>query len=60
MKSYEKPRRWTAIAQPFTQENQMMTPKLSLRRANILSAYDKLVYQLYDESVGFELTSRRQ
>lgn len=52
LKSYERPAMWTAITQPFSQENQMLTPKLSLRRANILKAFQPLVDQLYHEDQG--------
>jgi hypothetical protein len=32
MKGYEKIHRWCPVLEPFSQENQLMTPKMSLRR----------------------------
>lgn len=52
MKSYERPQRFYAITEPFTQENQMLTPKMSLRRANVLKVYGDLVAEIYGGSRG--------
>ena len=35
LKNFEKPTQWLPLVQAFSQENQMMTPKMSLRRAVI-------------------------
>ena len=47
LKSFERPSQWLPVAQPFSQENQMLTPKMSLRRANVLAAYQDKVDALY-------------
>ena len=39
MKSFEKPLKWIYTLDPFTQENQLLTPKMSLRRNNVLKIY---------------------
>jgi hypothetical protein len=36
MKNFEKPIKWIYTFEAFTQENQFLTPKMSLRRNNIL------------------------
>jgi long-chain acyl-CoA synthetase len=47
VKGFERPTQWLPIAHPFSQENQMLTPKLSLRRVNIVAAYKAAVDALY-------------
>ena len=47
LKSYERPSQWLPIVHAFSQENQMMTPKLSFRRANILKAHQPKLDALY-------------
>jgi long-chain acyl-CoA synthetase len=56
LKNYEKPGAWTAILHPFSQENQQLTPKMSLRRNNILSAYQPLIDAIYKGEQGHKLT----
>jgi len=48
LKGFEKPVLWQPIAQAFAQENQMLTPKMSLRRVNIVTAYGGLLKALYE------------
>ncbi|KAJ1396809.1 hypothetical protein B484DRAFT_407213, partial [Ochromonadaceae sp. CCMP2298] len=48
LKSFEKPVLWQPIAQAFSPENQMLTPKMSLRRANVVKAYAGLLQALYE------------
>lgn len=52
VKSYERPMAWAALTQPFTQENQQMTPKLSLRRNNVVKAYETLIADIYANKLG--------
>jgi hypothetical protein len=33
---------------PFTPENQLLTPKMSLRRPNVAKEYDELIRHMYD------------
>jgi long-chain acyl-CoA synthetase len=54
MKSYERPLRWAAIFEPFSQENQMLTPKMSLRRNNVIKAYGTLIAELYSAAAAGE------
>lgn len=53
IKSYERPQHWRLISEPFTQENQMLTPKMSLRRANILKKYQTLINDVYRKEEGY-------
>eukprot|EP00602_Paraphysomonas_sp_CaronLab_P006947 CAMPEP_0185024962 /NCGR_PEP_ID=MMETSP1103-20130426/8109_1 /TAXON_ID=36769 /ORGANISM="Paraphysomonas bandaiensis, Strain Caron Lab Isolate" /LENGTH=588 /DNA_ID=CAMNT_0027558063 /DNA_START=257 /DNA_END=2023 /DNA_ORIENTATION=+ len=52
MKGYERVKRWAPVIEPFTQENNMLTPKMSLRRNNIVKAYQGLLDDMYSESTG--------
>lgn len=52
LKAFERPQRF-AIVTPFTLDNQMLTPKLSLRRNNILQQHQPLVEQMYAGSAGY-------
>lgn len=52
-KSYERPYRWQPLASPFTAENQMLTPKMSLRRNNVIKIYESLIEEVYDGSKGY-------
>jgi long-subunit acyl-CoA synthetase (AMP-forming) len=47
VKSYERPTQWLPLVQPFSQENQMLTPKLSLRRTIVAAVYQDKVEALY-------------
>jgi len=53
LKTYERPLRWAPMAEPFSQENQMLTPKMSLRRVQILRAHQGLIDGMYAGTVGF-------
>jgi len=55
MKSYERPQRFYTITEPFSQENQMLTPKMSLRRNNVLKTYATLIDELYKGERGVHL-----
>jgi len=56
MKNYEQPRRWTFLPGPFTQENQMLTPKMSVRRKGVLEAYGNQIEELYASTSGYDVT----
>ena len=60
MKGFERPKKWIAIAQPFTQDNQMLTPKMSLRRNNILKVYSSLIDDMYSGKGGYEIKQSAQ
>ncbi len=59
MKPFERPQKFFFLEEPFSQENQMMTPKMSLRRRNIMQRYSDLINQLYspDNLVGNNINS---
>ena len=52
LKTYEKPLRWQPLGQPFSNENHMLTPKMSLRRTNVVKAYMPLLEGMYDSIQG--------
>lgn len=47
MKKFETPVDWAVVA-PFTVANDMLTPKMSVRRHMVVKAYDDLIEQLYE------------
>jgi len=51
-KSYEKPYKWMPLIHPFTQESQHMTPKMSLRRTNVVKDYNGLIEDMYNRHLG--------
>ena len=54
MKSYERPSRFMLLSELFSQENQMLTPKMSLRRNNVLAVYKNLVDGMYSQKLGVD------
>ena len=59
LKSYERPALWTAILHPFTPENHQLTPKMSLRRQNILAKYQPLIDEMYEGKIGIKLSKSK-
>ena len=55
MKNFEAPRVWMYLEEPFTAENQMLTPKMSLRRKNVLEMYMPLINDMYAGNAGFKV-----
>jgi long-chain acyl-CoA synthetase len=55
IKSYERPARFDIIIEPFSPENQMLTPKLSIRRNNVFSTFKVLIDSLYTAEGGYKL-----
>ena len=54
-KKYEIPTKWAFVA-PFTAENNMVTPKMSIKRHKVMQAYEDLVNHLYgDDPVAPEV-----
>ena len=49
LKKFEIPKEWAFVA-PFTAANNMMTPKMSIRKHKVLEAYGDLILNLYGES----------
>mmetsp|Transcript_26633 Transcript_26633/g.37521 ORF Transcript_26633/g.37521 Transcript_26633/m.37521 type:complete len:706 (-) Transcript_26633:170-2287(-) len=48
LKKFEVPQRWAFVA-PFTAANNMLTPKMSIRRHKVLEAYEDLIFHMYDD-----------
>jgi long-chain acyl-CoA synthetase len=46
-KGYERIRNFALISDDFTQENDMLTPKLSVKRRNVLKRWQKKIDELY-------------
>lgn len=51
-RSYEKPQKWVAMTELFTPDNQMLTPKMSIRRNNVLKRYQGLIDDMYTDKTG--------
>lgn len=47
LKKFEIPKEWAFVA-PFTAANNMLTPKMSIRRHKVIDAYDELISWMYD------------
>lgn len=51
LKKFEIPTKWAFVA-PFTAANNMLTPKMSVRRHKVMEAYEDVISHLYgDEPV---------
>jgi long-chain acyl-CoA synthetase len=50
LKKFEIPTTWAFVA-PFTAANNMLTPKMSIRRHKVIDTYDALISRLYKEDV---------
>lgn len=48
MKKFEVPKQWAFVA-PFTAENSMLTPKMSIRRHKVVDFYENLIGHLYGD-----------
>ncbi len=48
LKKFEIPTKWAFVA-PFTAANNMLTPKMSIRRHKVIQTYDDLIRHLYGE-----------
>ncbi|HEX9295437.1 MAG TPA: long-chain fatty acid--CoA ligase, partial [Polyangiaceae bacterium] len=46
-KGYERIRNFVLVAEDFSQENDMLTPKLSVKRRNVMSKWGSQIEQLY-------------
>jgi long-chain acyl-CoA synthetase len=46
LKKFEVPQAWAFVA-PFTAANNMLTPKMSIRRHKVIQTYEELVNSLY-------------
>jgi long-chain acyl-CoA synthetase len=46
-KSYERPKKYELLAEEFTIDNGLLTPKMSLKRKQVVDKYGDLIDQLY-------------
>jgi len=49
LKKFEAPKKWALVA-PFTAANNMVTPKMSIRRHKVIEAYEDTITRMYGES----------
>merc|ERR1711862_268000 len=47
LKKFEIPKEWAFVA-PFTAANNMLTPKMSIRRHKVMESYEELISWMYD------------
>ena len=50
-----RPALWAPLLQPFTQENQQLTPKMSLRRNGILQAHQAIIDRMQAGQAGYKI-----
>ena len=48
IKKYEQPKKYLLLPEPFSAANDMLTPKLSIRKPNVIKAYKEAILGLYD------------
>ena len=48
LKKYEIPKSWAFVA-PFTAANNMLTPKMSIRRKIVIKTYEDIISQMYGD-----------
>ena len=58
LKKFEIPTKWAFVA-PFTVVNDMLTPKMSIRRHKVQEAYKELIDQLYGEELASDGSSKQ-
>jgi long-chain acyl-CoA synthetase len=51
-KGYEKPRAWALVPEEFTVENDLLTPKMSVKRRNVVDRYAAVLEGLYEAAAG--------
>ena len=50
LKKYEVPQSWAFVA-PFTAANNMLTPKMSIRRKHVIETYADIIGSLYGDGI---------
>jgi len=55
LKKYEIPQEWSFVA-PFTASNNMLTPKMSIRRHMVVKAYEDVIANMYGDEVLIDTT----
>jgi long-chain acyl-CoA synthetase len=46
-KGYERPRKWALLTQEFTAENGLLTPKMSVKRREVIARHRAVIDSLY-------------
>ncbi len=46
-KRYERPKKWALLSEEFTTENDLLTPKMSVKRRNVVARYENEIDGLY-------------
>jgi long-chain acyl-CoA synthetase len=52
LRKFEVPKSW-AVVSPFTVGNNMLTPKMSIRKPQVLEVYKNVIAQLYGDDSAF-------
>jgi long-chain acyl-CoA synthetase len=47
LKGYERPRKWALLTEELTTENGLLTPKMSVKRREVIARYRSLIDSLY-------------
>lgn len=56
MKSFERVAQWAPVVEPFSQQNNMITPKMSMKRNVIVKEYGHLIEGMYTPGSGVGFT----
>jgi len=59
VKKFEIPTKWTVVS-PFTAANNMLTPKMSIRRHEVIKTYQNIIMKLYKEEVKKEIVISKE
>ena len=46
-KGYERPKKWTLLEEEFTTDNGLLTPKMSVKRRNVVARFESEIEALY-------------
>lgn len=46
-KGYEKPKKWALLPEEFSTANDLLTPKMSVKRRNVIKRYQEVIDSLY-------------
>lgn len=52
VKSYEIPKAWLLLTEPFTIENELLTPKMSIKRHAVVAKYKDQIEAIYAEAAA--------
>jgi long-chain acyl-CoA synthetase len=52
VKKYEMPQAWLLLTEPFSVENELLTPKMSIKRHAVVAKYNGEIEAIYAEAAG--------